>query len=202
MDNSLTRYRPYLVMMLLFISVLVGTVYVLRRPESAPATLVIVTASPRPSATVASIMIDVRGAVNKPGVYSLAAGSRLQDALTLAGETLPNADTRALNLARKLNDGEQIYVPLQGEIPPTIPSASGKSDSRSAPTPTRAGKLNLNTATLQELDALPGIGPVTAQSIIDYRNQNGAFKKLDDVKKVRGIGDSLYNQIKDLIALE
>jgi competence protein ComEA len=202
MDHSLTRYRPYIVMMLLFIIVLIGTVYVLRRPESTPATIVIVTHSPRPSATVASILVDVRGAVNKPGVYSLAAGSRLQDALTLAGDALPNADTRSLNLARKINDGEQIYVPLQGEIPPTVPSASGKSDTKSAATPTRAGKLNLNTATLQELDTLPGIGPVTAQAIIDYRNQNGAFKKIDDVKKVRGIGDSLYNQIKDLITLE
>ena len=202
MDHSLTRYRPYIVMMLLFIIVLIGTVYVLRRPESTPATIVIVTPSPRPSATVASILVDVRGAVNKPGVYSLAAGSRLQDALTLAGDMLPNADPRALNLARKLNDGEQIYVPLQGEIPPTVPSASGKSDTKSAATPTRAGKLNINTATLSELDTLPGIGPVTAQAIIDYRNQNGAFKKIDDVKKVRGIGDSLYNQIKDLISLE
>ena len=202
MDNSLARYRPYIVMMLLFIIVLIGTVYFLRRSDPAPATLAIITPTPKPTPTVASIKIDVRGAVGKPGVYTLAAGSRIQDALTLAGEALPNADTRSLNLARKLNDGEQIYIPLQGEILPTVPSASGKSDLRTAPTPTRAGKLNINTATLQELDTLPGIGPVTAQSIIDYRDQNGAFKKLDDVKKVRGIGDSLYSQIKDLITLE
>ena len=202
MDNSRVRYRPYIGMMLLFIIVLIGTVYFLRRPDSAPATLVIVTPSPKPSATIASIMVDVRGAVSKPGVYTLAAGSRLQDALALAGETLSNADTRSLNLARKLNDGEQIYVPLQGEIPPTIPSASSKSDTKSAATPTRAGKVNLNTATLQELDSLPGIGPVTAQAIFDYRSQNGPFKKIDDIKKVRGIGDSLYNQIKDLVTLD
>jgi competence protein ComEA len=202
MDNSLSRYRPYIAMMLLFIIVLIGTVYLLRRSDAAPTPIAIVTPSPRPTATIASIVVDVRGAVAKPGVYTLAIGSRVQDVLTLAGEPLANADTRSLNLARKLNDGEQIYIPLQGEVLPTVPPASGKGDTKPAATPTRAGKINLNTATLQELDTLPGIGPATAQAIIDYRNQNGAFKKLDDIKKVRGIGDSLYNQIKDLVTLE
>jgi len=199
MADAFARYRAYLAMVALFIVVLIGTVFVLRRPES-PGPVAITTATPRPTATPASIWVDVRGAVNQPGVYALPVGSRVQDALARAGNVLVNADTRALNLARRVNDGEQIYVPTLGEatpIPPTV--SSGKS----APTATRAlSKININTATLAELDTLPGIGPAIAQRIIDYRTQNGDFKTIEDIKKVRGIGDALFNQIKDLITVQ
>lgn len=198
MTDSFTRYRPYLAMLILFAIVLAGTIFFLRRPEP-PAALVIATVTPRPTMTPASLIVDVRGAVNKPGVYTLPLGSRVQDALTLAGDVTNNADTRTLNLARRLNDGEQIYVPIIGEATPTPLPVSGKS----AATATRiAGKININTATLAELDTLPGIGPAIAQRIIDYRTQNGDFKKIEDVKKVRGIGDALFNQIKDLITVQ
>lgn len=199
MEDSFARYRSYLAMLALFVVVLIGTIFFLRRPEPA-ATITITTATPRPTATVASIWVDVRGAVNKPGVYTLPVGSRVQDALARAGDVLTNADTRALNLARRVNDGEQIYVPMLGEATPVPPPApSGKS----APTATRApSKININTATLAELDTLPGIGPAIAQRIIDYRTQNGDFKTIQDIKKVRGIGDALFNQIKDLITVQ
>ncbi len=204
MNDLLTRYRLYLAMMLLFLIVLGGTVYLLRRAEPVP--LTITTVTPRPSATLALILVDVRGAVNKPGVYSLAQGSRVQDALTLAGDVLANADTRNLNLARKLNDGEQLYVVAAGEATPVpVATPSKASGTSAAPAATKGlvtGKINLNTATLAELDTLPGIGPSIAQRIIDYRTQNGEFKKLDDLKQVRGIGDVLFNQMKDSLTLQ
>lgn len=197
MDDSLTRYRPYLVMLILFIGTLAGTIFLLRRPD-APPTVTLVTATLRATATIAPIIVDVRGAVNQPGVYTLPVGSRVQDALARAGDVTNDADTRALNLARRLNDGEQLYVPRQGEATPVPPSASA----RGAPTATRVpSKININTATVDELDALPGIGPALAQRIVDYRTQNGDFKTIEDIKKVRGIGDALFNQIKDLITV-
>ncbi len=200
MIDSLARYRPYIAMLILFVIVLGATILALRQP--APAALTIITPTPRPTATPASIIVDVRGAVAKPGVYTLIAGSRVQDALAQAGAALPNAETRNLNLARRLNDGEQLYVPTIGEATATPLPAPGKSAPASAATKTPLGKINVNTATLEELDALPGIGPAIAQRIIDYRNQNGAFKQIDDLKKVRGIGDALFAQIKELVTLQ
>jgi competence protein ComEA len=201
MENSFARYRPYLAMLAVFLVVLAGTIFFLRRPEP-PAAVTIVTVTPRATATPASITVDVRGAVNKPGVYTLPLGSRVQDALILAGDVTSNADTRPLNLARKLNDGEQIYVLTLGEATPTVVATPGRGAQLNAPTRTPAGKININTATLAELDTLPGIGPAIAQRIIDYRTQNGNFKTIEDLKKVRGIGDALFNQIKDLITVQ
>jgi len=198
MNNSLARYRPYIAMLFLFSIVLAGTIWALRRPE--PPALTIITPTPRPTATLAALVVDVRGAVAKPGVYTLPAGSRVQDALGQAGDVLPNAETRSFNMARKVNDGEQIYVPLIGEAT-AVPPAPAKGVPSTAATKTPIGKININTASLEELDGLPGIGPTIAQRIIDYRNGNGAFKQIEDVTKVRGIGDSLFGQIKDLITL-
>lgn len=199
MDDPLARYRPYLAMMLLFGVVLAGTIYFLRRPEPMP--LTITTPTLRPTATLASIIVDVRGAVSKPGVYTLPLGSRVQDALALAGDALNDADLRPLNLARKLNDGEQIYVSLVGEATPAPAPARGVAARTPTLKPT-PGLININTAAVAELDALPGIGPSLAQRIVDYRAQNGDFKKLDDLKKVRGIGDALFDQIKDAITIQ
>ncbi|MBI5305568.1 MAG: helix-hairpin-helix domain-containing protein [Chloroflexi bacterium] len=198
MNEALARYRPYLAMMFLFLIVLIGTIFFLRRAE--PTALAISTPTPRSTATPASITVDVRGAVNKPGVYTLALGSRVQEALTLAGDATNAADLRPLNLARKLNDGEQLYIPVLGEAPPTSAPASAKGTPTIAKSP--GGKINLNTATLPELDTLPGIGPAIAQRILDYRQQNGAFAKIEDIKKVRGIGDAMFDQIKDLITTQ
>ena len=199
MDNSFARYRPYIAMLVLFAIVLAGTIWVLRRPE--PPALTVITPTPRPTATLVAIVVDVRGAVAKPGVYTLPAGSRVQDALARAGDPLPNAETRSFNLARKVNDGEQIYVPLIGEAT-AVPPAPAKGAPSTAATKTPVGKININTATLEDLDVLPGIGATIAQRIIDYRNQNGAFKQIEDLKKVRGIGDALFGQIKDLVTLQ
>ncbi len=200
MDNSPARYRPYIAMLFLFLVVLGGTIWALRRPE--PVALTIITPTPRPTPTTASVIVDVRGAVAHPGVYTLIAGSRVQDALAHAGEVLPNAETRNLNLARKVNDGEQIYVPTIDEATVPPPPASSKSNPSNAATKTPIGIININTATLEELDALPGIGPSIAQRIIDFREQSGAFEQIEDVKKVRGIGDALFSDIQDMITVQ
>jgi len=198
MNDSLTRYRPYIAMVFLFFVVLAGTIVLLRRPEPSP--MIIITPTPRPTPTVVSLVVDVRGAVAKPGVYRFTAGSRLQDALAQAGDLLPNADTRNLNLARKLIDGEQIYIFTVGEATAAPPPNNGGRTAAATRTP--MGVININSATLEELDALPGIGPAIAQRIVDYRDQNGAFEQIDDLKKVRGIGDALFAQIKDLITVQ
>ncbi len=199
MDDPLARYRPYLAMLLLFVVVLGGTILVLRRPEPPPLTLT--SPTPRATATFAMVIVDVRGAVAKPGVYSLPAGSRIQDALAQAGGTLPDAETRPLNLARKLNDGEQLYVPTTGEATPTLAPAALPARGGAVSVKTPVGKININTASVEELDALPGIGPALGQRIVEYRTQNGSFESTQDLKKVRGIGDKMFEEMQDLITV-
>ena len=201
MDDWITHKWLYIATLVLFVLVLVGTVFLLRRPE--PVTLAVATTTPRPTATVAMILVDVRGAVARPGVYALAAGSRVQDVLLLAGNPLSDAETQSLNLARKLNDGEQIYVRTVAEATQSPPSA-GPSRGERQPTLTKTppARININTATVDELNALPGVGPALGQRIVDYRDANGPFKAPEDLKKVRGIGDVLYAQVKDLITLQ
>ncbi len=206
LDQPLKRYGPYVAMLSLFGIILAGTIWALRRPDPPP--MVILTATPRPTETPratptpGSVIIDIAGAVAKPGVYTLPVGSRVQDALTMAGGTLPNAETRGLNLARKLNDGEQIYIPTFAEATSAPMVTAVKSNRLPTPTRTPIGKININTATVEELDALPGIGPAIAQRIVDYRTQNGPFKVIEDIKQVRGIGDAIFADIKDNITVE
>jgi competence protein ComEA len=132
------------------------------------------------------IFVDVAGAVNKPGVYSLTGKSRVIDAIKAAGDSAPGADLSTINLARILNDGEQIYVDS------TVVYRSGVRVSKSIHT----GPININRATAKQLDALDGIGPVIAQRIVDYRKKNGSFISIDDLQKVSGIGAAKFAQIK------
>ena len=132
------------------------------------------------------IFVDVTGAVNKPGVYTLTGKSRVIDAIKAAGDSAPGADLSTINLARVLNDGEQIYVDS------TVVNGSGAHVSKAV----HSGPININRATAHELDALDGIGPVIAQRIIDYRKINGSFLSIDDLQKVSGIGAAKFAQIK------
>lgn len=132
------------------------------------------------------IFVDVTGAVNKPGVYSLAGKSRVIDAIKAAGDSAPGADLSTINLARIVNDGEQIYVDS------TIINSAGVRVSKTVHT----GPININRATAHQLDALDGIGPVIAQRIVDYRKVNGSFVSIDDLQKVSGIGAAKFAQIK------
>jgi competence protein ComEA len=132
------------------------------------------------------IFVDVTGAVNKPGVYTLTGKSRVIDAIKAAGDSAPGADLSTINLARVLNDGEQIYVDS------TVVNSSGVRVSKAV----RSGPININRATARQLDALDGVGPVIAQRIVDYRKINGSFLTIDDLQKVSGIGAAKFAQIK------
>jgi len=147
------------------------------RPRGEAVTLL---ASPTP----ASLAVYVSGAVVKPGLYYLPQGSRVGDAVNVAGGFAANAESDLINLAASLSDGEQINVPGVG----------GNAH-------INLGRININTATAEELDTLPGIGPTTAQAIVDYRTQNGLFQAIQDIMNVPGIGASSYDLIKNLITV-
>jgi len=137
------------------------------------------------------IFVDVTGAVNKPGVYTLTGKSRVIDAIKAAGDSAPGADLSTINLARVLNDGEQIYVDS------LVMNSAGQRVSKKTP----SGPININRATARELDALDGIGPVIAARIVEYRKVNGSFLSIDDLQKVSGIGAAKFAQIKSKVRI-
>ncbi len=135
------------------------------------------------------IVVYVAGAVLHPGVYQAPDGARVGDALQLAGGAAVDADLATLNLASRLHDGEKISVPRVGEKPP--PSTSGSSDGERT--------VNLNTASAAELDQVPGIGPVLAERIIDYRESHGGFQTVQELNQVEGIGPKKFEDLKDRV---
>ena len=137
------------------------------------------------------IFVDVTGAVNKPGVYTLSGKSRVIDAIKAAGDSAPGADLSTINLARVLNDGEQIYVDS------LVMNSSGQRVSKKTP----SGPININRATARQLDALDGIGPVIAARIVEYRKINDSFLSVDDLQKVSGIGAAKFAQIKSKVRI-
>ncbi|MBE0449148.1 MAG: helix-hairpin-helix domain-containing protein [Actinobacteria bacterium] len=145
------------------------------------------------SKDVQMLFVHVAGAVVHPGVYQLKEGSRVIDAVNAAGGGLQDSDLDALNLAAKITDGQRIYVPKKGEVPPQSDGPGGTVN----PALGSGGKVNINLATMEQLDSLPGVGPVTAQKIIDYRSKHGPFKRLEELKAIDGIGNKKYDQIKD-----
>jgi competence protein ComEA len=144
----------------------------------------------------AEVVVAVAGKVRKPGLVRLPPGSRVADALQAAGGANPGVDVALLNLARKVVDGELILVGVTP--PPGTPVATGAAAAPAGGAPA-GGPVNLNTATLAELDTLPGVGPVLAQRILDAREAQGGFTAVSDLRKVDGIGDSRYEQLKDLV---
>ena len=140
-----------------------------------------------------TVVVDVAGRVRHPGIVTLPAGSRVADAIEAAGGARPGVDLAGLNLARVLVDGEQILVgvaPVAAPVP-TDPSATAPA----------AGVVNINTADLALLETLPGIGPVTAQAILDWRAENGAFTSVDELIEVDGIGEVTLEEIRDLVTV-
>lgn len=135
------------------------------------------------------IFVDVTGAVNTPGVYTLTASSRVIDAIKAAGGSAPGADLSTINLARVLADGEQIYVDA------AVTNSKGVRVS----SPKRSGPININRATVSDFDSLDGIGPVIASRIVDYRKTHGPFITVEDLQKVSGIGAAKFAQIKSKI---
>jgi competence protein ComEA len=142
-----------------------------------------------PAVPTGSVVVAVHGRVGHPGTYRLPAGSRVGDAIDAAGGALPGVDLSYVNLARRLVDGELIVI--GGTPPPDQPGTDSQP----------GGRIDLNTATLTQLETLPGVGPALAQRIIDYRTQHGGFRSVDELRKVQGIGDTRYAQLKDLVTV-
>ncbi|MFI8927541.1 helix-hairpin-helix domain-containing protein [Streptomyces sp. NPDC053474] len=144
------------------------------------------------------LVVDVSGKVRSPGVLRLPAGSRVADALRAAGGVRPGTKTDALNRARLLVDGEQLVV--GGPAPPAsgAPAGGAAAGPPGAPGAT-TGPVALNTATPEELDTLPGVGPVLAQHIIDYRTEHGGFRSVDELREVNGIGDRRFADLRNLV---
>ncbi|WUE56137.1 helix-hairpin-helix domain-containing protein [Streptomyces sp. NBC_00487] len=146
-----------------------------------------------------SIVVDVSGKVRRPGIRRLPAGSRVADALRAAGGVRPGADTDGLNRARLLVDGEQVLVgsPAQVPGPGAVPGAAGTGGAVTGAAP--SAPVSLNTAGADQLDTLPGVGPVLAQHIIDYRTQHGGFRSVDELREVNGIGDRRFADLRNLV---
>jgi len=159
---------------------------------SAPAVTPVQPVAKPKAATAKLLVIDVAGAVRRPGLYRLREGSRIDDAIASAGGPTAKAQLDSVNLAAPVADGEQIVVPGRGAAGAVAPSAPAAGSSPSAP-------LDLNSATLEQLEALPGIGPVTAQKILDYRQAHGAFHSVAELEGVSGIGPAHMAQLKGLV---
>jgi competence protein ComEA len=158
------------------------------RPAVPPPVRVAARAGPTPATT---LYVNVVGAVRRPGLYRLRDGSRVADAVTRAGGPTAKAQIELLNLAARIADGEQIVVPRGGLAGPSVGAPGGAAGT---------GPVHLNSATLEQLDALPGVGPVTAQKILDYRQQHGAFGSVDELDAIAGIGPARLETLRGLVA--
>lgn len=181
-------------------------IFVSRAPAGQPIIL-------QPAPTKAPIAVHVIGAVPRPGLYEFSEGARIRDAVDAAGGLLSTANVDAVNLAALLTDGQQLNIPYKSGQAPVEDAASlelpGSSSENASPTPTPSEEdealssegefVNINTASLDELDSLPGIGPTIAQRIIDYRTENGPFSTIEEIMDVSGIGPATFDDIKDLI---
>lgn len=182
------RYGGYISLILLLLILSGGALFYLRWPRPSP--IEIIEPTPAPASTPGEMGVYVVGAVMTPGVYFLSHGSRVADALEAAGGSTEEADLVRVNLAKRVYDEEQVYVPRLGEENPPLPLSTGAE---------AGGKINIDTATPAELETLPGIGPVLSQRIVDYRKANGPFATIEDIKNVQGIGEAIFEGLKELI---
>ncbi len=163
-----------------------------------------------------SIVVDISGAVENPQVVELKGNSRVEDAISAAGGLKGNADITGINRAAFLADGEKIYIPTKGESASSVPTISGNSQSQLAGLESGSSgsffagsssglsgtqKVNINQATSEELQTLNGVGPATAEKIMDYRSSNGYFKTIEDIKNIDGIGDKTFEKLKEHITV-
>ena len=142
------------------------------------------------------IFVDIKGAVKNPGVYQMKVGDRVKDALDAAGGLTEEADSQKVNLAKRLEDQMVIVVPKVGEEAEEIPAGETRNEA------TKEGKVNINTATVEELKTLKGVGEKKAEAIIEYRKKNGSFQTKEDLMKVRGIGKKLFESFQERIVTQ
>ncbi|HXF84421.1 MAG TPA: ComEA family DNA-binding protein [Anaerolineales bacterium] len=179
----------YMVSGILFGLFIAAVVWVVaRNPSGEPVIL-------RPAPTERPIIVHITGAVPRPGVYALPRGARVQDAISAAGGFLAEAEKSQINLARLLEDGERLDIPYIEGASPVI-ATPGEEIVQAT-----SDLININTASQAELETLPGIGPTTAQKIIEYREQNGPFLSIEDIINVSGVGPGTFERIKDLITV-
>jgi competence protein ComEA len=199
MDQGAATHRGYIILCSV-VSLIVGGVigYFTPHPQTRTAIIVsppVPTSTPAPTPTLAPIRVHVSGAVRQPAVYELPPGSIVQDAVDAAGGQTSDADLDCINLAVELRDQQQVYVPCKGEANPPPPVSGGEPGSEG---PTGA-LVDINAAATAELETLPGIGPVTAQRIVEYREVNGPFEAIEDVQDVPGIGPATFEGLRDLV---
>jgi competence protein ComEA len=188
MEEWLDRYKGYILVALAAMVLAGGVVLASRRPETVPLAI----RTPLASPTVVTLLrVHVSGAVAGAGVYSFRVGDRVEDAVAAAGGFTAEANPDGINLAARLSDGQQVVIPKKGEPTISLPATAGASTRR----------VSINSASLAELDILPGIGPVTGQKIIDFRVKNGPFLKLEDLIENKLVPVSTFEKIKDLITL-
>ena len=144
----------------------------------------------------AVIFVDIKGAVKKPGVYQMKVGDRVKDAIDAAGGLTAEADSQKVNLAQRVEDQMVIVVPKVGEEAEAIPAGVTSKET------SKEGKVNINTATVEELKTLKGVGEKKAEAIIEYRKKNGSFKTKEDLMKVRGIGKKLFESFEERIVTQ
>jgi competence protein ComEA len=200
MEKGAAKSRGFIALCSVLGLIAGGTiVYLSSRTQRPPAPVVLSTPAPTltpvPSPTPAPIRVYVSGAVQSPAVYELPRGSIVQDAVGAAGGAAADADLEGINLALELQDQQHIHVPREGEAAPPPVVSGGASRSGEV----LGASVNINTATAKELEALPGVGEVTARRIIDYREANGPFQTIEDIQNVSGIGPKTFEGLKDLI---
>lgn len=202
MEEGNAIHRGYVILFSV-ISLIIGGVIGYCTPRAArdraPLTVSMppATSTPLPTPTPAPIRVYISGAVRHPAVYVLQRGSIVEDALDVAGGTLPEADLARINLALELQDQQQVHVPQEGEVNPPPVISGGVSESAGV----TGGIVNINTATAKELETLPGVGEVTARRIIDYREAHGPFETIEDIQNVPGIGVKTFEGIQDSIGV-
>ena len=189
MPFTLTRTRVLaFVLGAIAVALLAGRLF-RSAPPRGTAPPILRASAPATRAPARLLVVDVAGAVRRPGLYRLAPGARVQNAIVQAGGATRRAELDLVNLAAPLADGEQVLVPARGAV--------GAGTAAGSPSPT--APLDLNSATAEQLDALPGIGPVTAQKIIDYRQAHGPFKSIDDLASIPGLGPAHIANLKGLV---
>jgi len=219
---TLTRDPRAPVIALVVVALAAGIVFYRVGARTGPHTVALRAATPRRSRTAAAhaspittapragpdrrVLVDVAGAVVHPGVVRLAAGARVVDAVTAAGGALPDADLDRVNLAAKVADGAQIVVvrhgdPSAGITPGITTGASAAANGSGTAAPANTGPLNLNTATGDQLELLPGVGPALARAIIAERTRRGGFRSVNELRSVHGIGDRRFADLRPLVAV-
>ena len=199
--SLIRRYRGYILPSLVWLVVLGGVLFAACQPEPAPLEIIPAppTSTPAPTSTPQPLQVYVSGEVHAPAVYELPPDSRVEDAIAAAGGATEEADLEAINQAAPLGDGAQVHVPRLADhlpTPPPISTSAPQTLLSSSSTP--AGGVDINTATAEDLQRLPGIGPAMAQRIIEDR----PYGNTEDILRVKGIGEATFDKLKDLITVQ